>query len=141
MTALHPGGHDYFDLVAKNDPVPCRGCTACCRGNQAVVLRPEWGDNPNLYEHVSVEHVNGRWDMTLRRRPDGDCAYLGPGGCMIYGKRPTVCRAFDCRRQLFGLSKASLDGLVERRMFSREVVEAARSRPIKVQAGRSGDPA
>jgi Fe-S-cluster containining protein len=33
----------------------------------------------------------------LKRRPNGDCVYLGENGCTIHDRAPTVCRVFDCR--------------------------------------------
>lgn len=42
-----------------------------------------------------TESVNGR--QVLAHKLNGDCVYLGPGGCSIYDRRPILCRAFDCR--------------------------------------------
>lgn len=90
----------FLEGIAARDPVACNGCTACCRGSTVVELRDEWGDEPETYRHVQVEMLDGRRARTLGRRENGDCAYLGIGGCMIYETRPMICRAFDCRRNL-----------------------------------------
>lgn len=119
---------EFLDRISKVDPVPCRGCTACCRGNQAVVLREEWGDDPTAYDKVARERVGGSWQMVLPRQANGDCAHLVMGACQIYEKRPAVCRYFDCRRQLLGMGKRGMKQAEKQGLFSREIYNAARDR-------------
>jgi Fe-S-cluster containining protein len=76
--------------VSDLPPLVCAGCTLCCRGRQAVVIVP--GVDRDDYD---IQTVNGY--ALLAHRPNGDCVYLGPGGCTIYERRPAVCRMFDCR--------------------------------------------
>lgn len=64
-------------------------------------------------------------DLTvLKRRADRrTCWYLDDEkGCTIYDKRPTVCRAFDCR--IYGLQRAG--SKIEDR--DREVIAAGQER-------------
>jgi uncharacterized protein len=80
--------------------VPCNGCTLCCR-RELVVLMPEDGD-PAAYE---TRPVGGQF-RALAHKPDGSCVYLGPGGCTIYARRPTICRAYDCGAQFRQFTRA-----------------------------------
>jgi Fe-S-cluster containining protein len=81
--------------IAEHDPVPCNGCTACCRNHQAVTWQE--GDDPTLF--TATGKVGQEWMAMLPQKGNGDCAYLGEAGCTVYDRRPIVCRAFDCRRQ------------------------------------------
>lgn len=83
----------------------CTGCRACCQLTPSLILHPELGDDPSLYEKTP----DG-----IRLAPDGSgaCRYLGPKGCTIYDQRPASCRMLDCRvmaqsalRELDGLSR------------------------------------
>jgi Fe-S-cluster containining protein len=84
-------------MKQKRD-VPCGSCTLCCRGGEAIMLHPEDGDIPSLYQTNLVMHpLTGRPIQILKQKPDGSCIYLSEAGCTIYNSRPTICRAFDCR--------------------------------------------
>lgn len=79
-------------------PVPCNGCTACCKYG-AIVLHPEHGDDPTQYATKQVVHpLTGKVTTMLQHKKNGDCIYLGVGGCTIHGRAPIICREFDCRR-------------------------------------------
>jgi Fe-S-cluster containining protein len=79
-------------------PVPCNGCTACCK-KELVILHPEGGDVPAHYLTRTIPHpLHGRPVLALLHKDNGDCVYLGEQGCTIYATRPAVCRSFDCRR-------------------------------------------
>lgn len=94
--------------------VPCKGCTACCRGFQAICLFPEEGDIVENYDTMPfIERVkmesNGlplpawlpdQWKtlQMIKFKENGDCIYLGEHGCTIYDNRPILCRSFDCRK-------------------------------------------
>jgi Fe-S-cluster containining protein len=64
----------------------------------------------------------------LSRRENGDCVYLGETGCMIYERRPTVCRDFDCRAWFRGLTRNQRRAEIKSGSVSREVLKAARER-------------
>lgn len=72
--------------------VNCEGCRACCKG-QLVTL--EAGENPADYAVDTITGPSGVIHV-LKHQANGDCVYLGPDGCTIYGWHPVVCRAFDC---------------------------------------------
>ena len=72
--------------------VPCNGCTLCCRGFFTVQLMR--GDAVSTYK---TERCPASARLVLARKPNGECAYLGAGGCTIYDRQPLACRAFDCR--------------------------------------------
>jgi Fe-S-cluster containining protein len=85
--------------------VPCGSCQFCCR-KEWVLLSPEAGDVIELYETENVfDPVRSRPGKALAHKPNGDCIYLGPGGCTIHARRPSLCRTFDCR--LFYLQEAA----------------------------------
>lgn len=106
---------DVVFVVGSTDTLHCDGCTACCRWG-AVVL--QLNDRAEDYETEALA------DLTiLKRQADGrTCWYLGDKGCTIYEKRPTVCRAFDCR--VYGLLKTG--SKIEDR--DREVLLAGKER-------------
>jgi len=112
-----------LDNIAKNDPVPCNGCTACCRGNQAVCLRE--GDDPEAYgQNLNWENCHGTMQLTLKRQKSGDCNFLVLGACSIYAKRPTVCRRFDCRRIVAMLTPSERKQAVRNKLFDQEIMDA-----------------
>jgi hypothetical protein len=74
--------------------VPCNGCTACCRSGQ-VLLKA--GDDPAMYETVSVADPFKGERLALKTREDGSCVYLAEHGCSIHERRPLLCMEFDCR--------------------------------------------
>jgi Fe-S-cluster containining protein len=70
--------------------IDCGNCRKCCKGHQLIALVEE----DNRAEYQCHEFAPGQW--AVDRTEDGDCVYLGPQGCTIWGKHPAVCRAFDC---------------------------------------------
>ncbi len=40
------------------------------------------------------------WRVSLKEMPNGDCVFLGPGGCQVYTVRPVQCRTFPFWRDL-----------------------------------------
>lgn len=130
MTEQHPA-RAFLDRVAAHDPVPCGNCRACCRGNQAVELRVEWGDDPALYgrDSLQVENLVDHYGVVLRRHPNGDCIFLGPQGCTIHERRPATCRGFDCRRvALLFSGTGRREEAIRRGIFSAEIFTAADER-------------
>jgi Fe-S-cluster containining protein len=102
--------------------VPCDGCTLCCRGD-LIILHPDEGDRLSEYETEIVRNpVTTRYDFALKRHADGACVYLGEGGCTIYGRRPVICRSFDCRR----VAQAALSARLAGRDFSPDVLQRGR---------------
>jgi hypothetical protein len=109
------------------NPVPCAGCTACCRGGELVVLFPEDGDDPARFDHIEVPSPAGTI-LVLRHRENGDCVYLGAGGCTIHGRAPAVCRNFDCRKYFLSMPRNERR-LVEKRAASKpDIFTAGRQR-------------
>ena len=83
--------------MANRTHVPCNGCRACCFG-QAVLLYPDFGDVIASYDAVpTLNPLTGEPAWELRHNDDHSCVYLGPEGCTIYERAPSVCRSFDCR--------------------------------------------
>lgn len=80
--------------------LPCDGCTACCRGEQLVVL---FSDDDSRLLDRAVLKPNDTWIGWLRHNLNGDCAWLEAGRCAAYEFRPKVCRAFSCVGLWFGM--------------------------------------
>ncbi len=73
--------------------VPCNGCTKCCHGD-AIRLLPQ--DDATQYQTEPHDWMPGH--LMLAHAPNGDCVYLGAGGCTIQSTKPLMCREMDCRR-------------------------------------------
>ena len=73
-------------------PLKCNGCRKCCLGD-TILIRPDLGDNHKRWKTDYREDGS----RVLKKGPDGNCIYLGPKGCKIYGKQPAMCQAYDCR--------------------------------------------
>lgn len=101
-------------------PVPCNGCTACCKGD-VVWMQP--GDDPTLYK---LRAWNGR--LALDVKPNGDCVYLGPKGCTIQQTKPLRCKEFDCRVMYASKTKAERREHIVRWPAVRAAYDAGRSR-------------
>jgi len=74
-------------------PVPCNGCTRCCKGDAIRILRHEDASQWHTEPHPWVKDA-----LMLAHKPNGDCLYLGPEGCTIQAHKPQQCREMDCRR-------------------------------------------
>jgi Fe-S-cluster containining protein len=77
--------------------VPCGACRLCCRSNSIVMLLEREGDVVASYEHEVVDLPGAGRGPILKRKPNGECIYLGKNGCSIHDRAPAVCRVFDCR--------------------------------------------
>lgn len=89
-------------MMNRSDPdrINCAGCIACCK-NENLALYPEHGDDPEQYEVALVKNpITGGNAIALKRKPNGDCIYLGATGCTIYARRPYACRRFNCVKWL-----------------------------------------
>lgn len=100
-----------------NNPVPCNGCTLCCKGD-AIFLHPECGDDAALY--MTVAAPDGR--LMLAHKPNGDCVYLEEGGCSIHGRAPTICRELDCRVLAKKLGYTLARKMIKRGMLNSAVI-------------------
>lgn len=109
--------------------VPCGACTACCH-HTLIVLLPEHGDKPELYDSfAALNPLTGEMGRALKQKPNGDCAHLGPGGCEIYDHRPAICRAYDCRRYLLRLGdRHAQRRAVREGVLLKSVYDAGRAR-------------
>jgi Fe-S-cluster containining protein len=115
-------------MSVERTNVPCGSCRACCR-RDGIVLYPEHGDEPALYETVTEIHpLTGRPTLMLARKRNGDCLYLGDTGCTIHDRAPAICREFDCRRNYLQFSRAERKQLIRAGLMSKEVFAAGRAR-------------
>jgi hypothetical protein len=114
--------------VGERASVPCNGRRLCCI-NDAIILHPEHGDDPALYQTVPVTHpLNGRPALMLDHKPNGECVYLGPTGCLIHDRAPVICREYDCRRQYLQIPRAERRRLVRSGLMSADKFNAGRDR-------------
>lgn len=113
--------------------VPCGRCTACCRGD-AIYLHPECGDDESQYR---TEPVGDGRSMLAHKR-NRDCFYLDRrNGCMIWERRPTICRELDCR-MLLGLGLPRRE-LIRRGMMTAKMYRAAKRRLCMATTGTDKD--
>ncbi len=109
-------------------PVPCNGCTACCR-NDLIVLHPELGDRAEDYETmVAPFPITGKPVLALKHKPEGGCIYLGEAGCTIHDRAPAICREFDCRRFYLSMTRAERRRLLHQNILDRAVLAAGKAR-------------
>lgn len=113
--------------MSERSDVPCGSCSACCRGNNLVMLIPSEGDVVTSYAHELVS-LAGAMRPVLKRDPNGDCIYLVAGQCSIYERAPVVCRVFDCRRWYKLHSRADRRRMTHRGGTEAEMIEAGRER-------------
>jgi hypothetical protein len=124
----------------KETPVPCGGCIECCRSNQGLFLHPGQGDDVASYEHRTFAHPEtGEPVHLLATKPNGSCVYLGDTGCTIYGRRPLLCRSFDCRKHYLILPRQDRDNLVRIGASSRAVFNAGRARLKSLSPGERAE--
>jgi Fe-S-cluster containining protein len=100
--------------------VACGSCRKCCKGQQLIMLVED--DEPSAYD--CYEFKPGHY--ALKRKPNGDCVYLGPGGCTIWGRHPTVCKVFDCAAFVARMDQGAFDGVGPR--IDNETVKEGRKR-------------
>lgn len=115
-------------MTVQPRAVPCDGCTACCESD-LIFLHPEEGDDPAQYNVVpEMNPLTGALGWRLATRENGNCIYLGAGGCMIHGRAPATCRGFDCRMLFAGMDRPSRRMALKRGFVARRVIEAGRIR-------------
>lgn len=88
------------------------------------MLLPEAGDDPTQYETQDI----GAGRQALKRKADGSCWYLGPGGCEIHGRHPAICKAYDCAAQWRSLSREDRRRGIAKGYLSKAVMDAGRAR-------------
>lgn len=117
-------------MADQVEKVACNGCTLCCR-RELIILTPE--DDPALYPDAQVVDVENPYSgapttRIIPHRKDGACIYLGMHGCMIYDRRPTMCRVFSCvgfvRRALSEQSASQIRKAIKRGEIDRDVWQA-----------------
>ncbi len=72
--------------------VPCNGCTLCCQGDAVRLLAEDRG-----IDYAAEPHPYAPGATMLAHKANGECIYLGPGGCTIHDHAPSLCRSADCR--------------------------------------------
>lgn len=87
-----------FHGTEANATVKCGSCTACCRRELVLLVD---GDDATLYPEAQIVPIENPLtgaptSIVIPHSEDGACVYLGPKGCMIYDKRPKMCRVFSC---------------------------------------------
>ncbi len=87
--------------IAKID---CGACRKCCTGFQAVALV----EGEDTFDYRCHQAGPGVW--MLDHKPNGDCVYLGPDGCTIWERHPTVCKVFDCAAFVKRMEEGAYEG-------------------------------
>jgi Fe-S-cluster containining protein len=89
--AAHTGRDDFTEFRAPDNPEYL-----------------DQDDDPAWTEHV---FRNGNSRRVLKRRPDGDCTFLGEQGCTLpYETRPLVCRLYPYEYTEAGIQDELADG-------------------------------
>ena len=117
-------GATFVDHDPVRADVPCGSCTLCCRTLIVPLAEEEYAQ----YDWAWICKPDGtkisESARALKRKPNGDCVYLGESGCTIHGRAPHVCQRFDCR-ELFlksdraGRRKAVASGKLPKELFER----------------------
>lgn len=92
----------------------CKRCAKCCMGrfgDNTVTIFPSeiraimaatglgWLDIARPYESgdVDASGVIHTFEWALRKKENGDCAFLEGGKCAVYDQRPLICRTYPMR--------------------------------------------
>lgn len=124
--------YTFLNRRTERNPLPCNGCTACCYG-MVVVIDPTTDPEPvRAYGADNLRLVDlkrtGRYQIALGQKKDGSCVFLTDKGCGVYEKRPSVCKAFDCRKIAWIFTKPEEREEAQKRAFRKEVFEAGDAR-------------
>jgi len=111
-------------FIAKVD---CGSCRKCCKGNSLIMLQDD--ESPDRYDCVWHPHFDG---YALKRKPNGDCVYLGEDGCTIWGRHPIICRIFDCADFAMRMDEGAYDAIGPH--LDNDVTEEGRRR-LKAREG------
>lgn len=114
----------------------CTQCNGCCGGAPGYVwVEPDEIDRIATFLGISVPDFSRRycrkvwWRVSLKEMPDGDCVFLGPGGCQVYSVRPVQCRTFPFWRDLvqspgrWECEKERCPGIGRGRLYNRHEIE------------------
>lgn len=132
----------------------CKRCGKCCRGrygDNTVTIFPSeiraiiaatglgWLDvaRPHESDDVDGQGFFHTFEWVLRRKKNGDCAFLEDGKCAVYEHRPFICRTYPMRLEAGELELYECDGLgpgmtdgapeMARALLDRQASEAAES--------------
>jgi Fe-S-cluster containining protein len=75
----------------------CQRCNQCCHGEGGISLEPGevpaaaalLGLTPDQFITSFCRLKDGRYDIRINEQ--GDCALLGPQGCLIHQAKPRIC--------------------------------------------------
>ena len=122
--------------MISRSQVPCNGCRACCI-NDMIILHPEHGDRAADFQTVACRHpLTGKPALMLDHKPNGECVYLGEGGCTIHERAPAICREYDCRKQYLSMSRPERRRAIRAGLMDQTKFDAGRDRvhTLKVSA-------
>lgn len=115
-----------IECSAMRNSVPCNGCQACCK-NQRIILTA--ADDPSQYITIPTKRGNqGKLQLMLAHKANGDCIYLDEGGCSIHDRAPQVCKSFDCRAWFRSFTESDRELLLSDDSYDRETARAAKAR-------------
>jgi Fe-S-cluster containining protein len=107
----------------------CQRCSQCCHGEGGISLLPEevpeaaglLGLSAQEFSERYCQFKQGRY--LIKTNQDGDCALLGPEGCLIHQAKPRICRRWPFFQALlrdpgaFEEAKLSCPGLLPQASF------------------------
>jgi uncharacterized protein len=113
----------YGDLVARVDfdmtresgfSYACHACKRCCR-NKAIRVNPyeilRLARRLKMSTTDFIAHNTEAGGTVLRSREDGNCVFLGEGGCTVHPDRPLACRLYPLARWIAADGKESFGHL------------------------------
>jgi uncharacterized protein len=82
----------------------CRRCSRCCydkriQVNPYEIARLARSQSQSTSEFSAASTIDGL-GTELRRKEDGSCVFLVPGGCQVHDDRPLVCRLYPLGRRI-----------------------------------------
>ncbi len=106
----------------------CSRCGKCCMGrfgDNTVTIFPSeiraimaasglgWFDvaRPHESDDVDGQGVIHTFEWALRRKENGDCAFLVDGKCAVYERRPLICRTYPMKLEGQDLELYECEGL------------------------------
>lgn len=115
-------------MTAPRAKVPCNGCRLCCI-NDMIILHPEMGDDTGAYETVPCRNpITGKPARMLAHKANGECIYLGAGGCTIHDRAPAICREYDCRKMFLRFTRPERKRLIKAGLCDKSKFDAGRDR-------------
>ncbi|CAO0823627.1 YkgJ family cysteine cluster protein [Desulfarculales bacterium] len=82
----------------KQPAFNCQRCNQCCHGEGGISLK--FGEIPQAAALLALsarEFIDRYCELRpglyfIKTNQDGDCALLGPEGCIIHQAKPRICR-------------------------------------------------